>query len=218
MGVIAMRAVRPGRPAAEPGQEPARLQEVLDVAGRLFNEKGYRATSLAEIGEALGMNKASLYYYVRSKEDLVRKLIVRASGRLRNVARDPHLDTLPADQALERLVRGHCAVLLEFPNEIGLLVQQRRFIEPQALGDLTERERVYVANVRGIVARGVSEGVFRAVDPGMATQLMLDTINGLLRWYRPGGRRTAVAAVDELWAFIRGALRAEPAARRTVRR
>ena len=41
---------------------PPRMEELLDIAAGLFNEKGYRATSLAEIGEALGMNKASLYY------------------------------------------------------------------------------------------------------------------------------------------------------------
>jgi len=218
MGVIPMKAVRSVRLAADAVSEPARLQEVLDVAGRLFNEKGYRATSLAEIGEVLGMNKASLYYYVRSKEDLVRKLILRASGRLRNVARDPGLDSMPADQALERLVREHCQVILEFPNEMGLLVQQRRFIEPDALGDLTERERVYVAHLRGVVARGVSEGLFRPVDPGLATQLMLDTINGLLRWYRPGGRRDPAAAIDEIWAFVLGGLRAERSIRRVTKK
>ena len=213
-----MRGARAGRPVVETAQEPARLQEVLDVAGRLFNEKGYRATSLAEIGEALGMNKASLYYYVRSKEDLIRKLIVRASGRLRNVARDPQLDALPADQALERLVREHCAVILEFPNEMGLLVQQRRFIEPEALGDLVERERIYVACVRGVIARGVTEGAFRPVDPGIATQLLLDTVNGLLRWFRSGGKRPAGAAIDEVWAFILGGLRAGASSRRTARK
>jgi AcrR family transcriptional regulator len=218
MGVIPMRGARAGRPVVEAAQEPARLQEVLDVAGRLFNEKGYRATSLAEIGEALGMNKASLYYYVRSKEDLIRKLIVRASGRLRNVARDPQLDTLPADQALERLVREHCAVILEFPNEMGLLVQQRRFIEPEALGDLVERERIYVAYVRGVIARGVTEGSFRPVDPGIATQLLLDTINGLLRWFRPAGKRSANSTIDEAWAFILGGLRAGAPSRRTPRK
>lgn len=218
MGVIPMRGARSGKVALEAAQEPARLQEVLDVAGRLFNEKGYRATSLAEIGEALGMNKASLYYYVRSKEDLIRKLIVRASGRLRSVARDPQLDALPADQALERLVREHCAVILEFPNEMGLLVQQRRFIEARALGDLVERERVYVAYVRGVIARGVTEAIFRPVDPGIATQLVLDTINGLLRWFRVGGKRSATAAIDEVWTFILGGMRVEPSGRRAPRR
>lgn len=194
--------------------EPTRMQEVLDVAGRLFNEKGYRSTSLADIGEVLGMNKASLYYYVGSKEELVRKLILRASQRLRDVSNQPEIDGLPPEQALERLVREHCQVLLEYPNEIGLLVQQRRFVEPSALGEIVARERAYMGALRSIVTRGVEDGSFRKLDAGIATQLVLDSINGLLRWYRRGGRLPPQQAVDEVWAYIRGGLCAARPARR----
>ncbi|MGE0797797.1 MAG: TetR/AcrR family transcriptional regulator [Lautropia sp.] len=193
--------------------EPTRLGEVLDVSARLFHEKGYRSTSLAQIGQVLGMNKASLYYYVRSKEDLVRRLILRASRRLRDVARSPETDALPADQALERVVREHCAVILEYPNEMGLLIQQRKYVEPDALREIGERERIYVANVRGIIARGVEEGVFRPVDIRAVTSLTLDAINGLLRWYRPEGPLDRVEVIDATWQFIHGGL----AARRTRR-
>lgn len=182
--------------------EPARLQEVLDVAARLFNVKGYRSTSLAEIGEALGMNKASLYYYVRSKEDLARQLILRAAHRLRNVSSSPEIDDLPPQEALLKLAREHCNVILDYPNEMGLLIQQRRFVEPRAFGEITERERYYVAHMRSVIARGIVSGQFRQTDAGAATQMVLDTINGLLRWYRPGGRLTREQAVDEVCRFI----------------
>ena len=121
--------------------QPARLREVLDVAACLFHEKGYRSTSLTDIANALGMNKASLYHYVRSKEDLVRQLILRASQRLRDVSRNPTIDILAPDQALELLIREHCEVLLDCPNEIGLLIQQRKFVEPTVLLEISERER-----------------------------------------------------------------------------
>jgi len=195
-----------GQAATEAAGEPPRMQEVLDVAGKLFREKGYRSTSLVHIADALGMNKASLYYYVGSKEELARKLILRASKRLRDVARGPDMAALPADQALERLVREHCEVILEYPNEIALLIEQRRFVEPTALGDLAERERAYVASLRTIIVRGVDDGTFRKVDAGVATQLILDSINGLLRWYRPGGRMAPQRAVDEIWTYILGGL------------
>ena len=66
--------------------DPPRMAELLDIAARYFDEKGYRATSLSDIGDALGMNKASLYYYVKSKEDLLARVIYRASQRLRELA------------------------------------------------------------------------------------------------------------------------------------
>lgn len=203
-------------PSREPValDEPPRMQEVLDAAARLFFTKGYRASSLADIGEALGMNKASLYYYVRSKEDLLRRLMLRAGKRLRDLSREQELQRLPAPAALERLVREHCRVIFEHSHELGLLIQQRRFLGTEALGEIAERERAYVDYVRALVARGMDEGAFRAMDGGVATQLVLDSVNGLLRWYRKDGRLEREQLVDEVWRFIEGGLAAGRGGRR----
>jgi TetR/AcrR family transcriptional regulator, cholesterol catabolism regulator len=186
--------------------EPPRLQEVLDVAARLFSTKGYRACSLADIGEALGMNKASLYYYVDSKEDLLRRLLIRAGRRLRDLSRDQELARLPALEAMERLVREHCRVIFEHSHELGLLIQQRRFLDSDTLGDITARERAYVEAVRALIERGIAEGALRSMDVGVATQLVLDAVNGLLRWYKPDGRLSRERLVEEVWRFIEAGL------------
>lgn len=189
-------------------EEPPRLQEVLDAAARIFAAKGYRGTSLNDIGDALGMNKASLYYYVRSKEDLLHRLILRAGRRLRDVSQDPEVARLPAAEALERLVREHCRVAFEHRHELGVLVHQRRYLELDALGEVSGRERAYVARLKALIARGVEEGAFRPVDPSVAAQFVLDTVNGLLRWFRPEGRATRAQIADEAWNFVRGGLAA----------
>jgi AcrR family transcriptional regulator len=200
------------RPAPVEREEPARLEEVLDVAARLFDVKGYRGTSLSDIGEALGMNKASLYHYVRSKEDLLVRLILRAGRRLRDVSHDPELARLPAPAALERLVREHCRVAFEHRHELGVLVQQRRYLELEALGEVAARERAYVERLKAVIARGIAEGAFRSTDPAIAAQLVLDTVNGLLRWYRPDGRASRDAVAEETWRFVHGGLSAQPVA------
>lgn len=189
-------------------EEPPRLQEVLDVAARMFAAKGYRGTSLNDIGEALGMNKASLYYYVRSKEDLLHRLILRAGRHLRDVSRDPEVARLPAAAALERLVREHCRVVFEHRHELGVLVHQRRYLELDSLGEVSGRERAYVARLKALIARGIEEGAFRPMDVTVAAQFVLDTVNGLLRWFRPDGRATREQIADETWRFVRGGLAA----------
>ena len=206
MGVTALRPKDAREPAEDAAAEPARLQEVLDVAARIFAVKGYRGTSLNDIGEALGMNKASLYHYVRSKEDLLYRLILRAGRRLRDVSQDPELERLPAAAALERLVREHCRVAFEHRAELGVLVHQRRYLELDSDGEVTYRERVYVDRLKAVITRGVEEGAFRHIDPSMGAQLVLDTVNGLLRWYRPDGKATRESVADEVWRFVRGGL------------
>ena len=212
-----MSVVKLTQPKPKERGNPERLEEVLDVAARMFHQQGYRSTSLKDIGDALGMNKASLYYYVKSKEDIARRLILRASGRLRGMYAQSELSALPADEALTRLVQEHCNVNLDHPHEMGLLIQQRRFIEAGALGDITERERLYVAHVRSLIARGMDEGCFRKLDVSIATQLTLDAINSVLRWYRPEGRLNRLQLIEEITAFVLAALRPSSRSKKRTR-
>lgn len=186
------------------------MAELLDIAARLFNEQGYRATSLAEIGDELGMNKASLYYYVKSKDDLLARVIYRASQRLRLLADGIGSDTDDAMTALARLVDTHCNTLLDHPNEFGTVIFQRRYMAADILPDIADRERVYFNAVKGLVARGITDGAFRTSDPGVTAQILLDAMNGILRWYRPAGRLNRDDAVAEVVAFAQQAV-ANPA-------
>ena len=184
-----------------------RMGELLDVAARLFNEKGYKATSLAEIGDALGMNKASLYYYVKSKDALLAHVIYRASQRLRELAEGISAPPDDPRAALARLVRTHCATLLDHPDEFGTVIFQRRHISATVLPEIAERERTYFDAVKNLIARGMELDVFRQADAGIAAQMLLDAMNGVLRWYRPGGRLSQDDAIDEIAAFANAALR-----------
>ena len=185
---------------------PPRMEELLNVAARLFHEKGVKATPLAEIGDELGMNKASLYYYVKSKDDLLARVIFRASQRLRDLAEGIAADTAPPDLALERLVRTHCETILDHPNEFGTVICQRRYMSDNVLPEISDRERAYTDGVKSLISRGIDAGLFRPMQASVATQLVLDSINSLLRWYRPAGALNRNQAIEEIVSFIRNAL------------
>jgi AcrR family transcriptional regulator len=189
--------------------EAPRMAELLDIAARLFNEQGYHATSLAEIGEELGMNKASLYHYVKSKNDLLARVIYRASQRLRQLAEGIGDDTDDALAALLRLVETHCNTLLDHPNEFGTVIIQRRYMSADILPDIADRERAYFDAAKDLIDRGIESGVFRKSDPSVTAQILLDAMNGILRWYRPAGRLTRDKSIAEVVAFARQALGAE---------
>ena len=193
------------RPAPVTGDDPRRMNEVLEVAARLFNARGYRQTSLTEVAAELGMNKASLYHYVRSKEELLQRLMYRAAQPLRDLARDPVLATLAPAAALERMVREHCRVILAHRDEYGTLIRQRPHIAPEALAPIASRERAYANALRRVIERVAASG--RACpDPALATQLTLDAVNSILRWFRPRGRLSQTQVIDQVWLYVAGAV------------
>jgi TetR/AcrR family transcriptional regulator, cholesterol catabolism regulator len=168
----------------KPGNE--RWAELLQVAAKTFASKGYSATTLQGIADELGMLKGSLYYYIRTKEDLlfelVRAVLVLAEERLSE--RVP--DDGPVIDRLEVLVREHVIFLIEHLTETTVYLHEA--------DQLTEDRRAglpvhgFVARLEGLVAEGQADGTIRAdVDPRMAALSILGSANWVYRWYRPGG-------------------------------
>ena len=89
-----------GRPSAKQ-RKPYNLDAILDVAVRVFRERGYDGSTLDDVARAAGITKASIYYHVRSKEELLARGVGRAHDALFAV-----LDERPANAAARRRVSG----------------------------------------------------------------------------------------------------------------
>src|ERR1700733_2856056 len=64
-----------GRAAARSTKKTNRQAEVTEAAIEIFWQKGYRAASIQDVAEKVGVLKGSLYYYIESKEDLLWRVI-----------------------------------------------------------------------------------------------------------------------------------------------
>lgn len=175
-------------PAGAAGRaRPGRREEVLAVAAALFAERGYDRVTLQDIGERVGIRKASLYYYVRSKAELLYLVIHEAHA--------------PADAVLELILARHewtalqkLRVLTEFHVvhraenlvQTRLLLQDRRSLRDEDRALIEEADRGHRHALRALVAQAQEAGAVRAdVHPGLAAQLIVGAVNWVPRWYRP---------------------------------
>jgi AcrR family transcriptional regulator len=184
-----------GRTARRTGGErkprEERWAELIEVATEVFYEKGYEAASLQDIADRLGMLKGSLYYYIRSKEDLLFDVIsaVHKDGLAVVRARSE----VPGDalDRLESVIVGHvehtCRNLVPtavFLHELAALPAERR---REVLGS----EHAYQGVFRELVRLGQVAGLVRAdLDPRLAALSILGATNWVYRWFRPDGAFT----------------------------
>jgi AcrR family transcriptional regulator len=178
---------RRGRPGHDQGA-------VLAAAVRLFNERGYEATSMGDLAEALGITKSSIYHHVTSKQDLLRMAVDHALDGLQEAA-DRSLSTeAPAIDRLEGLIRDSVLVLADRLEFVTLLLRVRgnNGVEKDALN----RRRVLDAQVTALVKQAQADGDLRAgIDPATAARLLFGMVNSLTEWYRP--RRGGAAELAE---------------------
>jgi len=193
------RAVTAPRRRGRPGHDQ---DAVLTAAVRLFNERGYDATSMFDIAESLGITKSTVYHHISGKEQLLQMAMDRALDGLFEAAAEVSDLDLPALDRLERLIRRSVLVLAERFEFVTVLLRVRgnTAVEQHAL----VRRRELDALVTKLVKQAQTEGAVRVdVDPATAARLLLGMVNSLTEWYkpRPGGSVDAIADAVTAIAF-----------------
>ncbi len=178
-----MTATPASRPAkrGRPGYD---LETLLNVAVRLFNERGYDGTSMEDLSRKLGITKSAIYYHVPSKEELLRLAVDRALDGLFTVAEQTQEQSDRAMPQLEQLVRGSVELLVRELPFVTLLLRVRgnTRVERAALA----RRRDFDRLVTDLVTRARDEGDLRAdIDPATTSRLLFGMVNSLIEWYRP---------------------------------
>ena len=176
-----------------------REDQVRAVALRLFKEKGYHATSMRDIASEVGINKGSLYSYIRSKEDLLIPVFERAMGllvtRMEAIAADP---ALGPTERLKRAIHAHITVVSEHLDELTVYLSEWRQLRQASLAKNRDQRERYASLFHAILRDGVASGEFRPMDTRIAMLGMIGMCNYLFRWYRPDGRLSPDAIADEM--------------------
>lgn len=177
-----------------------REDEILAAAARIFREKGYHATSVRDIAEAVGLLKGSLYHYIRSKEELLARLF---EGALEGTVRE--LEAIRAREArprerLEAMVHAYVISLTTNLDAVGLFLREWRSLPAPELARVRGQRRAMRRLFEDVIGEGARRGEFSVSDPKIATLAILGMCNWLYEWYRPRGRLGASALADELAA------------------
>ncbi|MCZ7589458.1 MAG: TetR/AcrR family transcriptional regulator [Gaiella sp.] len=169
-----------------------RREELVSVASRLFAERGYHGTSMADLAEAMGVQKGSLYSLTQSKQELL-VAITREGAASFHAA----LDAVPDDAGpLERIrlaLRAHLGVVAAQVSAATVFTREWRFLdEPERSAFRAERRR-YEERWSELLREAAERGALRSdLDAGAAVLLVLSAANWAYTWIVPG------AETDEL--------------------
>jgi AcrR family transcriptional regulator len=178
-----------------------RRAHLVELAGELFAEKGFRATTVREIADAAGILSGSLYHHFASKESIGDEIL---RGFLDEVLSDYRAAVAQADgprDAIERIVRSSTGTLARHRAALTMLQNDWAYFSSQPhfayLRDtLHEIEGIWIAQL----ARGKADGVFRAdLDPKLTYRLVRDILWIPVHW-QPTGAWSAETVVE---SFLR---------------
>ena len=171
-----------------------REQAIIAAAATIFKEKGYQAATTRDIAAAVGIQQATLYYYVSSKEELlylvVREPIMRLYAQVEEIVKA----SWPARTKITRAIQAHLTAFDDNYPHMFVFVQELHNLVPVLQDRLGELPGRYQHLWEEILQQGMAAGELRAdLDVGATTLMILGMCNWMSRWYRKGGRLDTTA-------------------------
>lgn len=181
---------------------------MLAAATAVFRRMGYSQATLEDIAREVGINRATLYYYVGTKEELLVALLNGPIMTVRERLEEVASRELTASEQLAATLREYVKTLDEHPELFIFLSENVHNVMsgPEA-EQLRENADRYGRTLTSVIAAGQRDGEFRSdIDPQTAVMGIIGMFNWLHRWYRPAGSRTLIEIGEDLVAMALSAL------------
>jgi AcrR family transcriptional regulator len=175
---------------SQSGQGKQTEREIYAVAVELISERGFHGTSLRAVAAAVGLQMSSLYYHFPSKQDLLVEIMTRSMHDLISVvekAVSDHRDEGPMDR-LQAAIRGHILFHAGRRNEMFILDNEMRALEPAGRKLVMKLRNQYEHIFTELLTEGSEQGVFRLTDTRLVLFALIAMCTGVAVWYRPDGR------------------------------
>lgn len=161
------------------GEREAIFLQIVDAATELFLTRGYLHSPVEDIAHAMGLRKASLYYYIHSKYEIlyyiVADLVTRAAASIQASARST--DDM---KSLETLLHAHIDFVLRNYASAKLYVREYKNLTPEDQERLDVVLRHYLLPFEDVVYRGQGKGLFVPGDPKLIVKCLIGICNSKL--------------------------------------
>jgi AcrR family transcriptional regulator len=184
------------------GGNPRRAQ-IIEIAAELFDRNGYHDTTMQAIADQAGVRKASLYYYFRSKDDILAELHQTLAGVVvdRQRQRRAAGELGPREQ-LRAMMRDVVGLGETHPGYLRIFFESHRELPPAVREVMAGQRADYHRMVRDVLAAGVASGEFVTADPELASLAALSLMNWTYQWFDRSGRLTAADVADRFYAIL----------------
>jgi len=185
-----------------------RKKQIELKATELFWEKGYAGTSMRDLATVLGIEAASIYSHVKSKEEILQSICFRMANEFFTAIEEiKNQSDLSEEDKLRNSILAHLKVIIKDKHASTVFFDEWRYLSEPHLSKFLQMRDEYEEWFKTIVMEGSTKGEFKFVDPKMAVMSILSALNWTHRWYKPQGRYNTKELAEYLSNIILNGLK-----------
>ena len=180
----------------------SRKEQIEKTATALFKTKGFSATSMRDLANALGIEAASIYSHIKSKEEILQRVCFRMAQEFFDALDAAESINGTAKERLQRAIAAHVQVLTKNTAASAVFLHEWRHLsEPHLTEYLSLRDK-YEGRFREIIRDGINNGEFAVPDEKFAALMVFSGLNWIHTWYKPEGKMKPEEIADNLSAML----------------
>ncbi len=187
-------------------------QEILHTAARLFQQRGYDATSMNDVAAALRLSKGGLYHHFQSKDEILFEIMNHAMEITQDRVLNPVRSIADPEERLRALIRLHIEVVLSpRDREITVMLHENHPLPPALRKRINARKKEYIHFLEKLITEvqsppRTSHPAKHKVSPRAAAFALLGMINWIYQWYKPEGELQSENLIPQFTELIFGGI------------
>lgn len=177
-------------------------QIILDEAAKLFKLKGFGGTSMRDLAGEVGMEAASMYNHIKSKDEILEHLCFHVSNTY--IAQLAEVERMPGTngEKLKELLRRHINLMLEDGAAVSVANNDWKYLTDGKLEQFKAARKQYEKGFAALIESGIAAGEFQPVNASVALFTILSAVRWVELWYRPGRGVTAQELEEDIMTIL----------------
>jgi TetR/AcrR family transcriptional regulator, cholesterol catabolism regulator len=160
-----------------------RKTEIINVAAKLFKEKGYSAVTMRDIAQAMDIKAASLYNHIKSKQEILVLIIIEIAEEFTTVINEIVASDVSTIQKIEKVIQLHINITLRNADALACLNNDWMHLTDDDLSYFIKMREDYEENFRTIIKKGIQDGEIKNLNLEVIIFSTLSTLRTLYLWY-----------------------------------
>lgn len=186
----------------------SRKDVIVSKAATLFREKGYKAASMRDLAEAVGVEAASLYNHIKSKSELLHELVFNVANRFVLKIDEIESEDISSLKKMEKILRFHIVEMIHNYEEVYVSDREWKHLSDPYLFNFQNQRRVYRKRLAAIIEEGIRNKEIKPIDAPTVVLIFLHAVSGIESWHRSTKKISAEELEQNMVAILIDGLKA----------
>lgn len=180
---------------------------IVKAGAAIFREKGFGAASMRDLAETLGIEAASLYNHIRSKNEILESICFNIANRFNMQLDEIEAGNLTPVKKIEAVLRFHIQQMIENYEEVIVSDREWKHLDEPYRSNFHNQRRNYRKRFAAIIEEAIKKGEVKKIDAPTAVVILLHSVNGIESWHRSTAKISGKALEDNMVTIMIDGLR-----------